>query len=74
MDDETQMPTVGTVLFYLPDKRYGYVRVAGTREEFYFREKNLTYQGVKSGDMIRFVLKRTGQGYIADRIELAGLT
>ena len=67
-------PTYGTILFYLEDKQYGYVRLQGTREEFHFRYKNLRYEDPQAGDLVRFRIKRTAQGYVADRIEKAPLT
>ena len=65
--------STGTILFYLSDKNYGYVRVAGTREEFHFRAKNLRYDSPQAGDLVSFRIKRTGQGFVADRIERANL-
>ena len=59
----------GVVVFYLPQKRYGYLRVPGTREEFYFREDNLR-EAVQAGAMVRFVLKQGRYGFFADEIEL----
>ena len=66
-------PQLGELIFYLPDKGYGYVRLAGTREEFHFRTKNLRYDQPRAGDLVRFVLKATKQGYFADGIERANL-
>ncbi|NJC25771.1 hypothetical protein [Neolewinella antarctica] len=63
----------GTILFYLEDRNHGYVRLQDTREEFHFRVKNLRYPDPKAGDLVKFRIKRTGQGYVADRIEKAGL-
>ena len=70
---EHAAPQVGELVFYLPDKGYGYVRLAGTREEFHFRAKNLRYDNPRAGDLVRFVLKTTRQGYFADAIERANL-
>ena len=71
MDDNA--PQLGELVFYLPDKGYGYVRLAGTREEFHFRAKNLRYDNPRAGDLVRFVLVTTRQGYFADVIERANL-
>lgn len=65
--------SLGTVLFYLPEKGYGYLRLEGTREEFYFRRQHLAGPPVKKGDRVRFVLRDGRQGYYADAVELAGL-
>ena len=63
----------GTIVFYLVDKKYGYLRLAGTREEFHFRGKNLRYDLPKAGDLVTFSIRRTSQGYVADDIRRAGL-
>ena len=62
----------GVIIFYLPDKGYGYLRVPGTREEFYFRKENLL-QPVQAGDQVRFLLKQQRLGYFADQIEVLNL-
>jgi cold shock CspA family protein len=62
----------GVILFYLPDKGYGYVRIPGTREEFHFRKENLL-QPVQAGDHVRFQLKQQRNGYFVDQIELLNL-
>ena len=61
------MPT-GQILFYLPDRDFGYVRVPDTREEFYFRGKHCRTP-VRAGDRVRFRLREGKQGYYADEIE-----
>lgn len=63
----------GTVIFYLPAKGYGYLRLLGTREEFHFRTKNLAVDGLVAGDTVVFTLKEGKQGYYADEIKKAGL-
>lgn len=63
----------GIVLFYLPEKGYGYLRLEGTQEEFYFRKTNLLIQVVEKGDRVSFQLAQGRQGYFADNIELAGI-
>ena len=65
--------SLGTVLYYLPEKGYGYLRLEGTREEFYFRQRNLTGPPVRKGDRVRFVLREGRQGYYADSVEVVGL-
>ncbi|MBB4079726.1 cold shock CspA family protein [Lewinella aquimaris] len=67
-------PSPGIVVFYLPDKGYGYLRLAGTREEFHFRKRNLRSPSVKKGDLVRFLLREGPGGYYADAIELTGIT
>ena len=59
----------GIIVYYLPAKGYGYVRVPGTHEEFYFRTHHLR-QPVQAGDHVQFQLKEGPQGYYADEIEL----
>ena len=63
----------GQIVFYLPDKKYGYVRLTGTLEEFHFRAANLRYAEPHSGDPITFTLHKTNRGYVADDITPAGL-
>ena len=58
----------------MEDKQYGYVRLQGTREEFHFRARNLRYDDPRAGDPVRFRIKRTAQGYVADQVERANLT
>ena len=62
----------GVILFYLPDKGYGYLRIPGTREEFHFRKENLL-QPVQAGDQVSFLLKQQRHGYFADQIKLLNL-
>lgn len=62
----------GVILFYLPDKGYGYLRISGTREEFHFRKANLL-QPVQAGDQVSFQLKQHRNGYFADQIEVLNL-
>ena len=63
----------GIILFYLPEKGYGYLRLLDTREEFHFREKNLLLHEVKAGDLVRFEMKQGRQGYFADQIQRKGI-
>ncbi|CAH0998840.1 hypothetical protein LEM8419_00155 [Neolewinella maritima] len=63
----------GIIVFYLPDKGYGYVRLADTREEFHFRRQHLRVDSVQRGDRVRFILRQGRQGYFADAIEPAGV-
>ena len=63
----------GTIVFYLPEKKYGYLRLAQTREEFHFRSKHLRYDLPKAGDLVTFSIRKTSQGYVADDIRRAGL-
>ncbi|THH39433.1 S1 domain-containing protein [Neolewinella litorea] len=65
--------SLGTIVFYLPDRGFGYLRLQGTREEFYFRRRNLLVPVVRKGDLVRFVLRDGPQGYYADAIEPGGL-
>ena len=63
----------GTIIFYLADKGYGYLRLQGTREEFHFRRKNVLTEHLKAGDLVTFRLLEARQGYFADEVRLAGL-
>jgi len=63
----------GIIVFYLPAKGYGYLRVPDTREEFYFKSSSLS-QVVKAGDYVRFTLKQNKQGYFADEIALMNVS
>ena len=63
----------GVIIFYLPEKGYGYLRLSGTREEFHFRRKHLTGAEVQSGDTVRFTLREGKQGYFADEIAPTGI-
>ncbi len=63
--------SLGIILFYLPDRGHGYLRLEGTREEFHFRKSNLANGAVKQGDLVRFVLREGRQGYYADEVALA---
>ena len=64
-----------TVIFYYPDKGYGYLRLTGTREEFHFRRSNLLDPAAPpaAGSLVTFVLRRNRQGYFADDVRPAGL-
>ncbi|MEL6657019.1 MAG: hypothetical protein AAFR36_11265 [Bacteroidota bacterium] len=62
----------GTIVFYLADKGYGYVRVPDTREEFRFRSTNLLAP-VQAGDWVSFVLKQHKKDYFADEIRPVGI-
>ena len=70
---EVQTAHTGRVIFYLPDKGYGYVRLEGTHEEFHFRTKNLRYTLPVADDLVTFTIRQTGQGYYADNISRANL-
>lgn len=59
----------GEIIFYLPAKGYGYLRLRGTREEFHFRAKNLLSDTVTAGDHVTFVLRDGRQGYFADEVK-----
>ncbi|MEL7425676.1 MAG: hypothetical protein AAFN81_21980 [Bacteroidota bacterium] len=62
----------GTIVFYLAEKGYGYVRVPDTREEFRFRSTNLLAP-VQAGDWVSFVLKQHKKDYFADEIRPVGI-
>jgi len=64
----------GIVVFYDPEKGYGYLRLAGTLEEFHFRRGNLADGLVVKGDAVTFVLRQGRQGYFADEVKRAGMT
>jgi cold shock CspA family protein len=59
---------LGTIIFYLSEKGYGYLRLQDTREEFHFRTKNVLEKSLAKGDIVRFKLKEGKQGYYADEI------
>ena len=61
---------LATVVFYLPERGYGYLRVADTREEFYFRAEHLRSPSVAAGDLVRFVLREGRRGYYADEVRV----
>jgi len=63
----------GIILFYLPEKGYGYLRLLDTREEFHFREKNVMATGLRKGDVVNFRLRKGRQGYYADEVRKVGL-
>lgn len=63
----------GIIIFYLPAKGYGYLRLADTHEEFHFRTKNVLTTTLRPGDRVTFTLRQSKQGYFADRIERSGL-
>jgi cold shock CspA family protein len=61
----------GTILFYLADRGYGYLRLLDTREEFHFQRKNVLATNLKAGNMVTFKLREGRQGYFADEVRLA---
>lgn len=65
--------SLGTIVFYLPERGYGYLRLQGSLEEFHFRKQNLRVATVTRGDLVRFVLREGRQGWYADAIEAAGI-
>ena len=64
---------MGTIIYYDATRGHGYLRLQGTREEFYFRRANLRAGPVSKGDLVRFVLREGKQGYYADDIEIAAV-
>jgi cold shock CspA family protein len=64
---------IGIILFYLPEKGYGYLRLLDTREEFHFRKKNLLLREIKAGDLVSFEMKQGSQGYFADQVQRKGI-
>ncbi|MCX8212222.1 MAG: cold shock CspA family protein [Neolewinella sp.] len=64
---------IGIILFYLPEKGYGYLRLLDTREEFHFRKKNLILHEIKAGDLVSFEMKQGSQGYFADQVQRKGI-
>lgn len=63
----------GIIIFYLPEKGYGYLRLLNTLEDFHFREKNLLANTVNAGELVSFELKQGRQGYFADQIQKKGI-
>ncbi|MBR9919868.1 MAG: cold shock domain-containing protein [Bacteroidetes bacterium] len=60
----------GIVQFYLSDKKYGYIRVSDTREEFFFSGRKLAFTPQK-GEEVQFELKEDKQGLKAINIKLS---
>lgn len=63
----------GTIVFYLPEAGRGYLRLANTLEEFYFRREHLIPEIVKKGDWVSFVLQSDRTGFYAVDVRLAKL-
>lgn len=61
--------TTGIIIFYLPEKGFGYLRLADTLEEFHFRKRNVRSFPLTKGDLVTFHLRQGRQGYYADQIE-----
>lgn len=64
---------LGVIIFFLPERGYGYLRLEGTREEFHFRTRNVRSPSLKKGDLVRFYLRQDRGGYYADEVRLAGI-
>lgn len=60
----------GVVQFYLDERKYGYIRVPETREEFHFLGKDL-HGRVKKGDHVAFRLSESRHGFRATDIHKA---
>lgn len=67
-----QEKATGIVVFYLPAKGYGYVRLPGTNEEFRFRTRDL-HQPVQAGDHVSFVITQNRSGYWATDVTLLSI-
>ncbi len=63
----------GIIVFYLPEKGYGYLRLLDTKEDFHFREENLLCGSVTAGELVSFELKQGRQGYFADKVRKSGM-
>ena len=61
-------PSPGQIIFYDPERGYGYLRLTGTLEEFHFRRANLADGPVRKGDAVTFILREGRQGYFADAV------
>ena len=63
--------SLGRIVFYLPERGTGYLRLEGTLEEFHFRKKNLAegLEEVRKGQLVSFVLREGRGGYYADQIK-----
>ena len=59
--------SLGTVVCYLPERGYGFVRLYGTREEFHFRARSQVREGGnwQAGQLVRFTLRQTARGWEA---------
>ena len=58
----------GIVQFYLDEKKYGYIRVPETFEEFHFIRKDLLTP-VHKGDEVLFKLSESRHGFRAVEIK-----
>ncbi len=58
----------GIVLYYLPEKGYGHIRVPETGEEFYFQRKNLR-DAVERGTVVQFKVRENKYGLYAVEIK-----
>jgi hypothetical protein len=61
---------LGIIIFYLPEKGYGYLRLDGTREEFHFRAKNVVSPGIKKETWSDLTSARTGGATTRMRLPL----
>ncbi len=61
----------GIILFFLPKKGYGYLRLAGTREEFHFKQRDVRYANVAAGQRVSFELSESRQGMRAINVSLS---
>lgn len=71
LNPSTLLSCPGLVIFYDPEKGYGYLRLEGTREEFHFRRVNLADGPVRKGDAVTFVLREGRSGWFADGVRVA---
>lgn len=59
----------GQIIFYRADKGYGYLRLIGTLEEFYFKGSAFDQADkLEPGDLVRFKLSVSKQGMQAIEI------
>lgn len=58
----------GTIVFFLPERGYGYLRLLGTHEEFYFRAEQLTAGPVRAGDPVTFRLAYRKRTFVAEAV------
>ena len=65
--------SLGTIIYFLPERGYGFLRLHGTREEFHFRAGGARVPVFRAGQLVRFTLQRTGRGWEAVNVVPAGM-
>lgn len=63
----------GQVVFFRVDKRYGYLRLPDTKEEFYFRPASEDDHAYVAGEWVYFRIRQHKRGVDAVEVAPAGL-